>query len=150
MVELRPLFKLEAEAAAPIEIGPTTTGQRRIIPVTGGRFYGDRLNGELLLGGTDIQRIRRDGVADLRIHAPLETVEGDRILLNGRGLRHAPPAIAEQLARGEDPDPSLYYFREAITFETGSPELSWLTRVLAIGSGRRTRDHVYLDVFEVA
>jgi len=62
---------------------------------------------------------------------------------------HVPPAIAELTARGEDPDPSLYYFREALTFETSNPHLAWHTRMLPTGTGRRTPDRVLLDVFEV-
>jgi hypothetical protein len=85
----------------------------------------------------------------VRVIAALATDEGDRILLNERGARHVSPAIAEQMARGEDPDPSLYYFREALTFETSDPQLAWFRRVLAIGTGRRTPDRVLLDVFEV-
>lgn len=145
----RPLFRLEAEVAAPIDFGMTSTGQRRIVPVTGGWFHGDRLRGRLLAGGTDVQRLRADGTAELRIHAALETEDGDRILLNGHGLRHATPAVADRLSRGENPDPSLYYFREAITFETDRVHLAWLTRMIAIATGRRAPNRVNLDVFEL-
>jgi hypothetical protein len=149
MLNTKPLFRLEATVAPAIELGVTSAGQRRIVLVTGGEFFGDRIRGKLLLGGTDVQRIREDGVAELHIQAPLETEAGERILLNGRGLRHAPPAVADQLGRGEDPDPALYYFREAITFEVANPQLAWLSRMLAIGTGRRTRDRVLLDIFEL-
>lgn len=86
-------------------------------------------------------------LAELHIQAPLETHKGDRILLNGRGLRHAPPALADQLGRGEDPDPALYYFREAISFEVANLQLGCLSRML--GTGRRIHDRVLLDVFEL-
>jgi hypothetical protein len=149
MISMKPLFALEAIVAPPIDFGMTAAGQRRIVLVTGGTFSGDRIKGKLLLGGTDVQRIREDGVAELQIQAALETDDGDRILLNGRGVRYVPPEIAEQMARGHDPDPSSYYFREAITFETSSPKLAWLTRMLAVGTGRRTLDRVSMDVVEV-
>lgn len=149
MIALHPLFRLEAEVAPPVLFGPSADGERRIVLVTGGRFYGDRISGKLLLGGTDLQRIREDGVAELSINAALETDAGDRILLKGNGMRHASADVAERMARGEDPDPASYYFREAITFECGSPDLVWLTRMIAIATGRRTREHVLLDVFEI-
>ena len=65
------------------------------------------------------------------------------------GLRHASQDIAERLSRGEDPDPSLYYFREAMTFETDRPHLAWITRIIAIGTGRREANRVHLEVFEL-
>jgi len=149
MLKTRALFRLEAIVAAPIDFGESASGMRRIILVTGGRFEGERLSGSLLLGGTDVQLIRSDGVAELSIHAALESDDGERILLRGRGIRHAPPDVADEMQRGEDPDPSRYYFREAITFETASKRFEWLNRILAIGSGRRTKDRVQLDVVEL-
>lgn len=148
-LRLRPLFRLEAEVAPPIDLGEMPTGQRRIVPVIGGWFAGDRLRGTLLAGGTDVQRLRADGTAELCIHAALETEDGDRILLKGHGLRHATRAIAERIGQGEDVDPSSYYFRESMTFETGQPRLAWLTRLIAIGTGRRAANRVYLNVFEL-
>ena len=145
----RPLFKLEAEVAPLIDFGATSNSLRRLVSVTGGLFHGVRLRGRLLAGGTEVQRLRLDGATELCINAAMETEVGDRILLKGHELRHASPAVAEQLRRGENPDPNLYYFREAITFETGEPHLAWLTRMIAIGTGRRARNRVHLDVFEL-
>jgi len=50
---------------------------------------------------------------------------------------------------GEMVDPSLYYFRTAMRFETGDPTLDWLNRVLAVARGQRERNAVKLDVYEV-
>jgi Protein of unknown function (DUF3237) len=149
MLKFAPLFSLKATVAAPVDAGLTPGGTRRIIPVTGGTFTGERVSGTLLPGGTDVQRIRDDGVAELTIHAVLATARGERILLKGNALRHAPPDIAARLARGEGPDPASYYFREAIMFETASVRLAWLNKILAIGTGRRNSDSVELDVFEI-
>ena len=48
MLELksRPLCRLELELGALIDAGETPFGKRRIVPVTGGRFEGERLRGE--------------------------------------------------------------------------------------------------------
>ena len=43
----------------------------------------------------------------------------------------------ERLARDETVDPSLYYFRTFMRFETADPASSWLNRILAIGRGAR-------------
>jgi len=46
-------------------------------------------------------------------------------------------------------DPGEYYFRTAIRFRTGAPELTHLNFRLGIAKGERRRDSVRLEVFEV-
>jgi hypothetical protein len=53
------------------------------------------------------------------------------------------------VGRGEAVDPSLYYFRTALRFETAAPALAWMNKILAIGRGERLAREVKLDVFEV-
>ncbi|MCS6943812.1 MAG: DUF3237 family protein [Sutterellaceae bacterium] len=54
-----------------------------------------------------------------------------------------------RLARGEDVDPSLYYFRTAMRFETGAPQYAFLNTILAIAYGRRLPRAVHLQVREL-
>ena len=51
--------------------------------------------------------------------------------------------------KGEAVDPSLYYFRTCMRFETGDKSLDWLNRVIAIARGQREKNAVKLDVYEV-
>ena len=51
--------------------------------------------------------------------------------------------------RGDNVDPSLYYFRTVMRFETGTPGLDWLNRILALARGKREKNAVMLDVYEV-
>jgi hypothetical protein len=53
------------------------------------------------------------------------------------------------VGRGETVDPSLYYFRTALRFETAAAPLGWMNKILAIGRGERLARAVKLDVFEV-
>jgi hypothetical protein len=145
-----PLFLVTATVAAPVECMGALGVTRRIIPVLGGRFEGDRLSGILLPGGTDVQRARPDGVVELNIRVILQTDEGDCVFFNGSGIRYATPEITARLATGENLDPSEYYFREAITFETAVPRLAWLNSLIAIGTGRRSIDAVELEVYSIA
>jgi hypothetical protein len=143
------LFNISATVAPAVDCKGAPAGDRRIIPITGGKFIGERLSGRLMPGGTDVQRIRPDGVAELSINVMLETDNGESILLKGRAIRYATPDIAAQLARGESPDPASYYFRESLTFDTGANRLAWLNRLIAIGKGRRHAESVELDVYEI-
>src|SRR5262252_592971 len=74
---------------------------------------------------------------------------GTRVLVRSDGLRHGPPEVIAALARGEAVEPSRYYFRTVMRFETADPALAWLNRILALGTGARETLAVRLDVYEV-
>jgi hypothetical protein len=55
----------------------------------------------------------------------------------------------ERLARGDSVDPTLYYFRTVMRFETSDPAVDWLNRILALARGQREANAVRLDIYEV-
>ena len=144
-----PLLRLEVELEPMLHLGPTPYGDRRIVPIAGGRFEGPRLAGRIIPGGADWQVVRADGVADIEARYTLETAAGERILVRSEGLRHGPEEVIAALARGEPVDPARYYFRTVIRFETSAPALSWMNRMLTISRGARDATCVRLEVFEV-
>ncbi|HEU4922250.1 MAG TPA: DUF3237 domain-containing protein [Burkholderiales bacterium] len=148
-MKLQPLFRAEITLAAPQELGETPQGRRRIIGITGGRFAGERLSGRVLAGGADWQMIRPDGVADLDARYTLETSDGALIYVRNRGYRHGSPETMRRLAAGEAVDPSLYYMRTTLRFETGDARYAWLNRIVCVATGARHTDAVELEVFEV-
>jgi hypothetical protein len=46
-------------------------------------------------------------------------------------------------------DPSAYYFRETLFFETDAQELLWLNRIVTIAIGERSANSAVSHVFEV-
>jgi hypothetical protein len=149
MIGLRPLFDLAAHVAAPQVTPAGPYGTRRFIPVTGGRFEGDRLAGRLLPGGADCQLIRPDGVAELDVRVTFETHDGVIFLMKGLGLRHGPDAVMQRIAAGEQVPAAEYYFRETMIFEAPAGRYDWLNRLVAIGRGERRADSVHLSIYEV-
>ena len=149
MLRLEPLFRATITLAPPQELGDAPLGRRRIIPITGGRVSGARLQGTVLPGGADWQVVRSDGVADLDARYTVETDDGALIYVNNRGLRHGPPEVLAQLARGEDVDPARYYMRTHPRFETGDARYAWLNRIVCVGTGARRAASVELEIFEV-
>ena len=146
---LIPLGDLVAEVGAPIDVGVGPRGRRRIVPILGGTFTGERLSGRVLSGANDYQLVRADGVLELQARYIIETEDGARIFVENNGIRDGPAdALAAQL-RGELVDPTLIYFRAAPRFETADPHSVWLTRRLFISAGRRTPTQVQLRMFEV-
>lgn len=149
MLTTQPIFTIHAEVDAIMQLGHTPVGDRRIINILGGPVSGPKLNGRVLPGGADWQIIRTDGAADIQARYTIETDTGALVLVSSEGLRHGPPDVIAQLARGETIDPSLYYFRTVMRFETSDPALGWLNRILAIAKGQREARAVRLDVYEV-
>ena len=147
--QLEHLCRATVTLATPQELGATPLGERRIIPITGGSFAGERLNGTILPGGADWQLVRPDGAALLDARYTLQTDDGALIYVSNRGLRHGPPAVLARLRRGEIVDPAEYSFRTAPTFETGTPAYAWLNDLLAVCSGVRTANAVILDFYAV-
>ena len=142
-------FDVTAEVAAPIEIGETPLGARRLIPILDGTVSGPRLSGKLIPGGVDYQILRADGLADIHARYAIETASGARVYVENTGIRHGPPEAMARLRRGEPVDPALIYFRASPKFETADPELSWLMRSIFLCSGVRFPDKVVLRIFEV-
>ena len=149
MISAAPIFTIHAELAPMLHFGRTPYGERRVIDILGGSVRGPKLNGRVLPGGADWQIVRGDGAADIKARYTIESEAGARILVSSDGLRHGPPAVMERLARGDNVDPALYYFRTVLRFETADPSVDWLNRILALARGQREANAVRLDVFEV-
>lgn len=151
MAEIRtaPLFTMTLQVGGMQPVGATPGGNRRIGLVTGGTFEGPRLKGTVLPGGSDWIMVRADASTTLDVRLVLETDDGATIGMTYRGMRHGPPAVMERVNRGEAVDPSEYYFRTSIAFETASAKYDWLNRIIAIGTGRRPPEGPVYDVFEV-
>jgi hypothetical protein len=140
---------MQISLAAPLDLGDTPAGRRRIIAVTGGSFTGERLRGRVLPGGADWQLIRADRVASLDARYTLETDDGALIYVENRGYRHGPPEVITRLAAGEPVDPTSYYMRTTPWFETSDSRYGWLNRIVCVASGARRAADVELQVFEV-
>jgi hypothetical protein len=145
----KPIFVVASTLAGIQRLGNTPYGERRIINILGGEVTGPRLRGKILTGGADWQIVRIDGVVHLTARYTIETDTGGQILVNSEGYRHGPPEVMERLARDETVDPSLYYFRAFMRFETADPQAAWLNRILAIGYGARENRLVRITVHEV-
>jgi hypothetical protein len=150
---LTEVFSLAVDVGLPQSIGRDAAGERRCVPITGGRVSG-RISGVVLSGGADWQTLRPDGLADLDARYMLKLANdslgaGAQVEVWSRGLRIGPAEVMAKLARGEPVDPSAYYMRTAMRFETAAPDLQWLVQRLHVGLGERTPNEVRLTVFSV-
>lgn len=146
---LQLLYTSRVEIAAPLELGRTPHGVRRIINITGGAFSGPRLSGRILPGGADWQVARSDGVVEVSARYCLQTDDGALIYVNNWGLRHGPPDVIARLGAGAAVDAGEYYFRTAPVFETGDSRYAWLNGIVAVAAGERRADAVIITAYEV-
>lgn len=149
-LQARPLFNLTLHLHPMIELGQTPAGGRRIFPVSGGAFEGDRLKGDVSpLIGSDLLLMRADGAFQQDVRLLLVTDDGAHILMTYRGVRRASAEIDQRLARGEIVDPSEYYLRTTPYFETGSDRYGWINSIVAVAQGGRVLGGVHYEVHEI-
>ena len=139
--------EVNATVAPPQLVGAGPAGERRIVPILGGRVSGPRIEAEILPGGADYQLIRADGVAEIEARYTLKLADGALIYVVNRGLRHAAPEDMARLLRGEPVPPERVYFRTTPVFETAAPSHAWLMRSLFLGLGERRPDAVRVRIF---
>lgn len=139
---LRTEFVLEAYVTigVPVKVGTSKDGYRQMIPITGGQFEGPRIEGKVMPGGGDWQRVRADGTMAIEAHYMIETDDGAKIVVRNNGIGVANP-------QGGEP-----YVRTVPEFEAPKGAHEWLNRSLFVGSISRPEDGsnaVIIRVFRV-
>lgn len=140
---------LTVDFASMVSIGQTPAGLRRIAPVSGGTFSGDRLNGTVLPGGNDWVLNRADGVMVIDVRLTLQTDDRALIYLTYQGRFLAGPEAMARFAKGEVLDPTDYSLAIIARFECGDPRYSWLNNVIAVGTGEQTRAGPIYSIFAI-
>lgn len=172
---LRPCIDLWVDVGRPVSMGETVGGERRVVPITGGRALGLSEAGQgstpgdsagdspgahgrgegiawrarVLAGGADYQLVTASGCALLQARYILETDGGDRIYVENNAVRTGPPALIARLQRGEAVDPAAIYFRCTPKIEASAASLRWMNERVFIGTGARHPTEVVLRFFVV-
>ena len=133
-------FTIEAEIAQPLEMGDTIDGKRLSIPITGGKFYGDDIKGDILPGGADYQVIRNDGVVMLHAVYMIKTQDGVLINVVNDGL----------IVPAQDDKPG--YFRTSPRFIAPQGKYDWLNKAIFVCSVRGNpakQNSIFMDVYRL-
>lgn len=130
-MEIKKLFDYEIIQEEDVEITGTSKGDLLISPTTGGRFYGEELNGTLLPVG--IGTTYTHGTEnDIRSTTLLRTDDGSDILMDMKAFLSIPEDVEERLMRGEHTDDESYYYKGIVSFQTGSEKYKWLERKVCV------------------
>jgi hypothetical protein len=135
-------FTIEAAIAGAIPMGPSVDGERRSIPITGGSFAGEGIQGEVLPGGADYQVTRIDGTTFLSAVYMIRTDDGALINVTNEGYI-VPPGI-----RGND----AQYFRTSPKFTAPTGKYGWLNNTVFVSAVRFDPARpgvVIIDVYKV-
>lgn len=141
------LAELTVSVGEPIDVGLTSEGHRRVVPITGGTVSGPDLKGRVVPGGADYQLLRSATLTELDARYVLETTDGHRIYVHNAALRHGSSGDIARLNRGESVDAGSIYFRCWPRLTAAAPEWEWLNTRLAVGTGERHPDHVLIRIF---
>lgn len=127
-------FDIEVEISTPLDGGKGRNGHRRIIPISGGRVKGPRLNGRVVPGGADYELIRSDGCSVVTAHYAIEADDGTPIYIRNQGLFVAPRHIVAAVEAGEPVAHDQYYFRTAPVFDAPEGPHAWLSDTVFVAS----------------
>jgi len=133
-------FTIEATISAPIPMGETVDGSRQSIPITGGKFYGDKIKGKVLPGGADYQVTRSDGTTLLNAIYMIQTDDGALINVVNKGI--LVPASADH----------PFYFKTSPVFTAPNGKYSWLNQaifVCAVRFDSNVPNTVFIDVYRL-
>lgn len=114
-------FAYEAivEIGAPVQVGKTPAGHRQYIPITGGTFRGEKIQGIVLPGGADWQTSRTDGVTEVNALYSMKADDGTVIIVHNSGMIHGDAG---------------FYARTATRFDVPEGPHAWLTRSQFVGT----------------
>ena len=105
-----------------VEIGETSMGGRRRIPIIGGTFEGERIKGKVIPGGMDWQLIRGDGVTEVEADYMIQADDGAMIHVYNHGI----------IVPGKDGAPP--YIRTSPQFEAPIGPHDWLNKTVFLGT----------------
>lgn len=143
-------LRLDVDFRGMQRIGDTVAGRRRVAPILGGRFEGERLHGEVLPGGADWVLNRPDGHMAIDVRITLKADDGALIYCAYTGLfRAKTPDLMKAFERGERLADEDYVLRTQVKLECGAERHRWLNDVLAVGVGRQTAEGPVYEVFEI-
>jgi len=130
-------FEIKAVCDPAFTVGPTSHGERVIIPIIGGSFEGPGIKGEVLPGGADHQLVdKAKGRTELEAIYTIKTDDGVYIHVRNVGL-----LVANEKG---------FYFRTAPKFEAPSDsKYNWLNDAIFVCAPEGKPDYISLKMYKV-
>ncbi len=133
------LYEAIVDIAPAMMLGDGPLGERRMVPITGGRFSGPGLSGTVLAGGMDRQLVRKDGVKQLDAFYEMQTDDGAMLTIRNQVLI-------------DQPKEGKRYAFSKVDVTAPEGKYGWLNRAVYVGtldSLRPERQAVLVRVYRV-
>ena len=150
-------FTLHVDLAPPQCFGRIASGERRFIPITGGRFEGPKIKGTILPGGGDWNAARPDGVVHVLAKYTIQAEDGTLINITNEGYGRASQEMMDAVF-GQDPckvsmkeGGADWYTKTFPRFEVADGPHAWLNSTCFVGDllPPQVPNHVKIDVYEI-
>jgi len=150
-VEVEKLFYIEVTCGPEIPIGDVGKGELNIYPIVSGYLEGEKLRGEVVNFGADWNYMQHsNGIDIISTRYLLKTDDGAFISLTTSGICIESPEQIEMEMKGEFVDPTTYYFRQHLFFETGAEKYKWMNGMVAFAViGFKTTGEICYDAYMV-
>ena len=133
MPQVEHLYYINVACDPAMQAGKVDGWTNMIIPIIGGRFEGERLQGTVRHIGADWNTLKKGVKVNSRVRTRyvLETDDGAIISLFTDGRMHGKLATMIKLQANKDRYPEGFYFRQHLYFTTGDPRYAWLNHAVA-------------------
>lgn len=133
--EIEFLYRIIVDVDVPVEVGAVDSGSLKIIPITGGRFEGPKLNGQVLPLGADwnTSPCGNSTAKHIDTRYILKTDDGSIISLFTKGYVKQSEEVMKMRTARRSVDPKDYYFKQHLFFETSAEKYLWLNNTVAFG-----------------
>ena len=147
-IELKKLVTICVTLGEPFTIGKVNGAIMEVTPVTGGRFEGQKLKGQVCNFGGDWGFLSGEKLNRLNNRFILETDDEEYIAVETNGYLCMSEKELDEFYDTADYDNTDYYFSETVKFASGSPKYSWLNDKITVSKGFLTEDGVLIEVYE--
>jgi hypothetical protein len=148
-------FTLHVDLLPPVSYGTFDEGDKRFIPISGGKVDGPKLQGTILPGGGDWNTVHRNGVVDVWARYSIMASDGTIIGITNAGRGRSSQSVMEGvfengIDQGSDGS-SGWYTKTFPQFEVAPGSYEWLAKTCFMGDLLlpTEKGHVKIDVFEV-
>lgn len=131
------VMELTVTIGARVVVGESDKGVRQYIPITGGTFTGEDLEGnvftgEVLAGGADWQLIRPDGVLEVDALYSIKLSSGEVVVVHNQGI----------VDRGA----KTPYIRTVPSFQAPKGTFDWLNKKIFLGTITPAADGSFVTI----
>lgn len=142
-------LKLDVAPEKAHQIGSTEAGRRLIVPINGGTFDGETMQGTVEPGGHDWAFFQPDGIMKIDVRLVLRSDQDELIYLKYKGRLIAVPDVHQRMASGEQVAPDDFSLTTVVEFETAAENLKWLNNTIAVGVGRQSGYQPTYEIYKI-